>query len=589
MSKTERGDPVFKGGRGIVSREKRAHAPSIPSERLQLTSPAPPRHTGAMPESTGTGSPTAVLPKPSVRWNVPFLLMLAGLWVWAVSINYPFWDTDPNYSFGFVVPLLVVFFLWKRLGSESDSFWEFQPPAGKPAAVSAVLLLLPGLALFPVEVYRIEYHQSGIVLWAINLAMVGYTLAGAAWLGGRRLLLTALFPVLFFLTAVPWPAKIAVPFQQMLMTGVAQVVAELLLWCGIPVSLDGAVLHLTKGTVGIVEACSGIRSLQSGLMVSLAVGELLGLARKRRIGLVGFAIAFALLSNLARTFSLCWIMEHQGDEAMHHWHDRVGNIAMYSLYVVIYLLGKLLEPRGGAPWPEGSGSWLERARRLQWTAVPDIRPLLAVSAVTFAVVHGWYFVLKLHAKPQTQPYFTLRPAGETNGIFRSEFDEQVWHRLGADSGEQVRKKTGLAPLGIADSYHLFWRPSPMSKIALHHRPDVCMPGSGWVQKGDVEPVTIEIDGHPLRFLAFQFERGDLKAVQLWGVWRNGKPVEMDYSNHLTALPEKYRPIPSERHLQGVELVSMFVPYQGEYRPPESLFRKLLPELFAYHAPPPETQ
>ena len=537
-----------------------------------------------MPESIGNGTATAGQPKTAVRWNVPFLLMLAGLWIWAVSINYPFWETDPNYSFGFVVPPLVVFFLWKRLGSEPESFWNFPPDSGKRSALTPLLLVLPGFALFPVEVYRIEYHQSGIVLWAINLAMVVYTFAGARWLGGGRLLSRVLFPVLFFLTAVPWPAKVAVPFQQMLMTGVAQAVAELLLWCGIPVSLDGAVLHLTKGTVGIVEACSGIRSLQSGLMVSLAVGELLGLTRFRRTGLVGFAIGFALVSNLARTFTLCWIMEHQGDQAMHHWHDRVGNIAMYSLYALIYLVGKLFEPKGGAPWPDGSGSWIERARRLRWTGSPDIRPLLAVFAGTFVVVHTWYFVLKLHAKPQTTPYFTLRPGGQTNGLYRAEFDEEVWHRLGADSGEQVRKKTSQAPLGIVDAYHLFWRPSPMSKIALHHRPDVCMPGSGWVQKGGVETVDLLIDGHSLRFLVFRFERGETKAVQVWGVWRNGQPVEMDYSDHLTALPEKYRPIPSERHLMGVELVSLFIPYQGNNVPAEALFRTLMPELFSYQAP-----
>lgn len=516
--------------------------------------------------------------------NRSFLLLLGGLWAWAVSINLPFWDTDPNYSYGFVVPPLVVFFLWKRLGNEPPEFWNFSSAGAPGRTFPAWLLALPGLALFPVEVYRIEYHQSGIVLWAINLSTVLFTLAGAYWLGGRVLLGRVLFPVLFFLTAVPWPAKIAVPFQQMLMTGVAQVVAELLLWCGIPVSLDGAVLHLSKGTVGIVEACSGIRSIQSGLMVSLAVGELLGILRSRRYALVTFALSLALLSNLARTFTLCWIMEHQGDEAMHHRHDLVGNIAMYSLYALIYLIGKLQEPKGGAPWPDGSGSWKERMIRLWWGQVPDVRPLLGITVAMFAVVHGWYYVLKIRANPQTTPYFTLRPGFETNGVVKTEFDSDVWRRLGANDGEQVRKKTALAPLGIADAYHLFWRPSPMSKIALHHRPDICMPGSGWVQKGEVESMEVLLDGRTLRFLVFRFERGDLRAVQVWGVWRNGKPVEMDYSNRLTALPEKYRPIPSERHLMGVELVSLFIPYQGETRPPASLIQTLLPQLFSYHAP-----
>lgn len=77
------------------------------------------------------------------------------------------------------------------------------------------------------------------MLWVIHLATVGFTLAGAWWLGGRRLLATVAFPVLFFLTAVPWPAKFATPVQQALMTNVAQVVSEMLLWLGVPVQLVG--------------------------------------------------------------------------------------------------------------------------------------------------------------------------------------------------------------------------------------------------------------------------------------------------------------------------------------------------------------
>ncbi len=530
---------------------------------------------------TSAGAPSQAPVR--ARWNWPLIVLLGGLWAWAVAINAFFWETDPNYSYGWVVPFLLVFYLWKRLGTQPEAFWV-SAPTGARRRLSPWLLAVPALALFPIEVYRVEYHQSGIVLWVINLATVALTLASAWWLGGRRLLLQVAFPVLFFLTSVPWPAKIAVPVQQGLMTNVAQIVSEILLWMGRPVQLDGAVLHLTKGTVGIVEACSGIRSLQSGLMVSLAVGELLMLTRLRRVGLVSLGVFLALLSNLIRTFTLCWIMDNQGDEAMHHWHDRVGNIAMYSLYALIYVGGKLLEPKQPAPWPEGGDSWKVRLARLNWPAVPNLRPLLGVGLVMFAVVHGWYLVLKLQVKPQTEPYFAAKFMPE-DGNEKQKFDEQVWGRLGANEGEQMRHKTALSPAGYVDAYHLFWRPSPMSKTALHHRPDVCMPGSGWKQVGDVETVEIPLDGQPLRWMLFRFERGDLKAMQLWGVWRNGQPVEMDYSDKLTALPEKYRPVPSPRHLMGVELVSLFLPYRGDVAPPVTVFRTVLPGMFDYHSPP----
>ena len=81
-------------------------------------------------------------------------------------------------------------------------------------------------------------------------------------------------------------------------------------------------------------------------------------------------------------------------------------------------------------------------------------------------------------------------------------------------------------------------------------------------------------------------KSDLKALQLWGVWRNGEPVEMDYSARISVLPEKYHPFPSARHLMGVELVSVFLPYRGDTAPKTSTLTAMLPQLFTYR--PPET-
>jgi exosortase len=525
---------------------------------------------------------TRSLAAPRVNW--PFVALLAGVWAWSLGVCIPFWNSDPNYSYGWVVPPLIVFFLWRRLGELPEDAWNgFREMGGRTGRISPWLLALPALGLFPLEVYRTEYFQSGIVLWAINLGTVALTLAGAWWLGGTRLLLIVLFPIVFFLTAVPWPALVAVPVQQKLMQAVASVVSEMLLWLGKPVTLEGAQLHLSKGTVGIVEACSGIRSLQSGLMVSLAVGELLLLTRTRRVGLVASGIILALLSNLARTFTLCWIMDEQGDAAMHKAHDMVGNIAMYSFYVLIYCVGKLLETNGaGAGWPAGGISWRERFDRLRWTATPNVKPMLATALLMFLAVHAWYYALRLSVKPQTEPQFTAR-VDPSRGVAKLQYDETVWNKLGPSSGEQLTYQTPAAPSGSVSGYHLFWKPSPMSRIALGHRPDICMPGSGWEPVGKVEEVKFPIGGVPLTFHVFRFRRADsdYKAVQVWGVWRNGQDVEMDYSQHLAASPEKFGPLPTSRHLLGVELVSCFMPYRGEEAPPVSLAEKALNAMFDY--------
>ncbi len=516
--------------------------------------------------------------------NKIFVGLLAVLWAWAIGSCMLFWDNDPNYSYGWVVPPLILFFLWRRFADLPLGSWDaFCQEAPVAHRLNPWLIAIPALGLFPLEVYRSEYFQSGIVLWAINLTAVGFSLLSAWWLGGRRLLLLVAFPVAFYLTAVPWPALVAVPLQQKLMQGVAMVVAEVLLWLGTPVTIEGAQLHLTKGTVGIVEACSGIRSLQSGLMVSLAVGELLLLTRKRRVSLVGIAVLLALVSNLIRTFTLCWIMEREGDEAMHKAHDLVGNIAMYSLYALIYLVGKWFEDESlTPPVPTGLPTWRERFARLGWGAVPDFRVLLTTALLSYGAVHGWYYMLRVTVKPQTFPQFTAT-IGTNSAVASHEFEENVWKKLGANAGEQFDVDAPDAPLGRLSVYHLFWKPGAKSRMALGHRPDICMPGSGWKQSGEVEIIQIPFNGVPLEFHVFRFRRtdSDLKGLQVWGVWRNGQPVEMDYSKKLTASPEVFSLLPTSRHLLGVELVSCFVPYKGEDPPSIDLVRAHLPRYFEF--------
>jgi len=513
----------------------------------------------------------------AVRWT--FFGVVAASWIWAMLACRRFWERDPDYAYGWSVPPLVAFFLWRRLSDLSPAAWAHMNARSAPRiSVQPWLLALPALAILPMEVYRIEYVQSGFFVWSVNLWAVGLTLAAGWWLGGRILLGTLLFPVLFYLTAVPWPAILAIPVKQGLMTEIAQVVAEILLWIGIPVTLQGAQLHMANGVVGIVEACSGIRSLQTAIMVSLAIGELQLLSVGRRAGLLGASVLLALATNLGRTLTLCWIMERHGDKAMHEAHDPVGNVAMYSLLALIYAIGRFLtRPDAEMIAPVSTVPWARRLESLRWGALPDFRPFLTVGLLMVATVHTWYFALRVKYKPQVVGIFTPKLMDPESAVKR-EFDEGVWRLLAADSGVQF----DIVPRGPDERrisvYQLFWKPGPRVQDALGHRPDTCMPGAGWIPRGDVRKTQIRFNGHLMDFYVFTFDREDSKtrALQLWGIWRNGRPVEMDYSRILRNSPEVFGLFPSGRHLMGVEVVSAFTTFEGE-APGLELFERALPK------------
>lgn len=111
-----------------------------------------------------------------------------------------------------------------------------------------------------------------MVSWALAGQVIGFRLLGGGALGPTRLA-QCVFPVCLFLVAVPWPYGIEHPVIQGLTRMDTALTIEILGWIGIPAMQHGNVIELTTGSVGIDKACSGIRSLQATLMLSLFFGE----------------------------------------------------------------------------------------------------------------------------------------------------------------------------------------------------------------------------------------------------------------------------------------------------------------------------
>ena len=82
---------------------------------------------------------------------------------------------------------------------------------------------------------------------------------------------------------------------QGLMRMVAHVAAETAMLLGIPAQVEGNLIRVSNGLVGVNEACSGIRSLQTSLMIGLLFGELKRLSVLRRVALVACAVGIALV------------------------------------------------------------------------------------------------------------------------------------------------------------------------------------------------------------------------------------------------------------------------------------------------------
>jgi hypothetical protein len=146
--------------------------------------------------------------------------LLLVLWVWAIWSCAEYWRGNPNYSYGWIVPVLSFIYAARRLViTEIEN-------ASRPVIALSIWLslffgLVAGALIFGLEFAREQVWHPIIVIWTIALIPIALTLAVSWFAAGTKLLVAELFPILFFLTAVPWPPR----FEQPITAGLMQLVA----------------------------------------------------------------------------------------------------------------------------------------------------------------------------------------------------------------------------------------------------------------------------------------------------------------------------------------------------------------------------
>ena len=474
------------------------------------------------------GSLLAVISKPHRGcWA-----LLVAAWTWAIWSCAEYWRGNPNYSYGWIVPVLGFAYAARRLTLAQIIAGIMPENIARPILPVSIWRIgffgiVVAAIIFGLEFAREQVWHPIIVIWTIAFIPITLTLF-VCWLtGGKTLLIAELFPVLFFLTAVPWPPRFEQPITAGLMQAVAAATTAVLHWFGIPAQTTGGAIALRTGVVGITEACSGMRSLQAGIMFGLAMGEWFLLRPLRRIALLFLAIALAFATNLIRTVALSLQAEWHGLDVVEKIHDLTGTLAVIVLVIGIWISALALRSRIRASAHFGFENVGARLRAFG-AAIPSILQRAAAAifiAGIFGIAIAQIVSVKIEARDQTQtaPFFSVR---ESPSQTRVQLPRDVWNELHPTSGEYIRIHDPR--LGAGETFHFFWKPSPWNRFVLVHRPDICMPGIGWESVGPPQSITIDFSGRQTQFYLFRFRRGDIQALELWGVWRNGEAVPLDY-------------------------------------------------------------
>jgi len=422
---------------------------------------------------------------------------LAGIWGLAVWHLGAEWSINTQYEYGWFVPVLALYLFWLRERNCPEPGKPF-PPRGVSYAVLAAAGI-DGVAFL----FREANPEWRLLGWAFAAVAIGITLILIGRIGGWAWVGHFAFPILFFLTAVPWPRVQEGRIMMALMHQNAVIVAEALHWFGHSAVVKGNLVEIAGGVVGVDEACSGIRSLQGALMTTLFLGELLDLRRSGRVLLVLVGIGCVLLSNAVRTTWLGLIGATNGLEALARWHDPVGYTMLVIGFCAILAAATSIRRFGGrmnSSRIEGRPAWPMAGPHLRGLT-PSVGGAFAVLFLTVAGAHAWFLWNERHLVRSAT--WTLVMPRENADYRDRPISEGVRQELHCDLGESGSWTDGSGR-GWQASY-FEWKPNRNAEqTVLVHDPRVCLQAHGMKFIEVLPDVAVDRQGARLNFEAYHF-------------------------------------------------------------------------------------
>jgi exosortase len=271
---------------------------------------------------------------------VAFAIVVVGWWVLDLQHH---WRNLPDYQYGWIVLFLTLYLVWERLDNANVSAKEKCGPS--------VLLTLVGIPFVVLaELYKRAFGSTPASSFSLSIGCALFMLALFVTVRGADYVKTLLFPIGFFFLAVPAPGVLWRPVVRALQQVLTIIDVEMLNMMGVSAVQRGNTIALPNCIVGIDQACSGIRSLQSSVMAGLFIGNLKFRRPATQAAFAMLAVVLSLVGNMGRAICLSIVAHCKGKEALEHWHDATGWTVFVFCALALTLAAGFLTRR----WPNCS-------------------------------------------------------------------------------------------------------------------------------------------------------------------------------------------------------------------------------------------
>ena len=278
------------------------------------------------------------------RTKVQFwLILIGGLAATAVIYRANFawlwrtWNSNDDYSHGILIPFVSVFILWTRRDRLESSATGDRLALSFGIGAGAVML---GLMLRLAGIYT-------SILTLESLSLIPFLFGLVAIVAGWSVALWATPALLYLLFMIPLPGFLGGSLSGVLQSVGTTISVFALQTVGVPAVAHGNVIHLWQGTIGVAEACSGLRMLYA--FVALCVGACLIMEKTwlERVLIIASAVPIAIAVNCFRITATGLAYEYSDSETAEHiFHDLAGwlmvPIGFVMLMAVIEILRRLI-------------------------------------------------------------------------------------------------------------------------------------------------------------------------------------------------------------------------------------------------------
>lgn len=242
------------------------------------------------------------------------------------------WNREPDYSHGYFVIPLSVFFLWHR----RDQF----PGASPRFSWLGLAVVLASGVLYVLSSY---WYLEALQSWSLPLWVAGVT-----WfLGGWRVFLWAFPAIAFLVFMIPLPFRIEQQLTVPLQSVATRISCWLLQSLGQPAIAEGNVIVMNDVQLSVAEACSGLRIFMSIIALAFVVAVLTTRPWWMKASLFLMVLPVTLVANAVRIAATGLLRVYVSDEAANHFgHDLAGwlmiLLAAMLLGAWVWYLGRLV-------------------------------------------------------------------------------------------------------------------------------------------------------------------------------------------------------------------------------------------------------